>query len=648
MFTQEDILEIVRLFPPERVIESDSLDDLPPLILSLSGEVFLTQKHVLHKFNQAVQSNASRIPVSSLSQELSVDHEVILKLVRASPELVFFSADSKRIITKMDRDALWTQVQNMSYKRPVELETFAKDNDISLQSLEASIPRPDSPPQWNAPRFETGPDNRRYIVSPMYLVEIQDKVRSLLDDALAKAEHRTIAPHDLPGTPPTWFILRQVQSHLRQSESESGWSVYNTTDSVECIPKESILRTRDEEIAQLLQGSIPCIDLQQFAERYPDLYPTVRDVENEFSNLSMPAEIEVMGPTAISRRWLEQFVKECLHSIYNYGYADITTKILEGFPFHCQGEVLTKMRQLLSGYQGAQILEIHFADKFALTKEHHKSMCSKIYSESRHQARRHWEGMNDGNEPDPKFQATEVIGPSDASEPGILLHAILKEVAKDAELEYLDEITSLEIKDEELFSQFWNDRVPARVSIYTQGLNSIDDPKLNGQLCELLCGYLLKELVPDTLTRARSQGLTRSRKTRKNMQKLEAKLKQGLVDLPKAVTAIEKFGKKQGVPELDNATLTDSKALLVNEMTRRMQKQSEGPVLFLTLVTVLLARQRPGVVYATGKFAPKLMKLLKQGMKSEDYEKLEKWKDLAKTGSLTAEDKERMKGMAGD
>jgi hypothetical protein len=87
---------------------------------------------------------------------------------------------------------------------------------------------------------------------------------------------------------------------------------------------------------------------------------------------------------------------------------------------------------------------------------------------------------------------------------------------------------------------------------------------------------------------------------------------------------------------------------MMDDMLRRLQKQkaSDGPVLFLMLVIVLFAKRYDGVVYATGKFAPKLLKQLKGNMTEEQYQTVEKWKEAAKTSSLTAEDRADMVRMA--
>ena len=265
-------------------------------------------------------------------------------------------------------------------------------------------------------------------------------------------------------------------------------------------------------------------------------------------------------------------------------------------------------------------------------------------------ARSQWAAMDGTNEKDIKFGIPEPFRAAhqeNATNSDHLKRAMWITSAKDADSEFWEELSQLESKNEEDFSQFWIDRVTGRIAVYTAGLSTIEDAKLRSQLSELLCSYLQKELIPESIVRARSQGLTRSRKTMKNLQKFQSSVKQKTADLPSLVTATEKFNKKQSIQGPDENTITELKNTQVQDMIRKMQKQSEGPVLFLTLVVVLLARERQNLVYATGKFAPKLMKQLKTLLKMEDYEQLEKWKDLAKAGSLTADDKERMKAMAG-
>jgi hypothetical protein len=261
-----------------------------------------------------------------------------------------------------------------------------------------------------------------------------------------------------------------------------------------------------------------------------------------------------------------------------------------------------------------------------------------------------WAQLKDNQDMDLKFQMSEIFNSIPSDQPVLALIAKEKAIEKAVDDQYWSEIANNESENEAEFSIFWKERVASRIYVYSEGLETIEDAKLREQLADLLSTYIHKELVADAGIKARSQGLLLSRKSRKNFQKLESTLK-GKLDLSSMLTAVEKFAKKQGISELNTASLTEAKDILVGDMIRKMQKkQADGPLLFLTLVIVLLAKQQQGVgvVYATGKYAPKLLKQLKLSLDAERYEQLEDWKEKAKAGTLSTEDKENMKSLAGE
>jgi hypothetical protein len=230
---------------------------------------------------------------------------------------------------------------------------------------------------------------------------------------------------------------------------------------------------------------------------------------------------------------------------------------------------------------------------------------------------------------------------------------VLQNLIKERELErefdeaFSARISELEKQNEVEFADFWTDRVVTRIAIYSEGLATVGDERLHDQLSELLAQYIQKDLVPDSLSKATSQGLMASRKTLKNVRRLESVLSGGKADVPALMSSLDKFHKKQTIDAATTSALASSKATMLGDMARRMQKQrkSDGPLLFLTLVVFLFAKHNAGVVYATGKFAPKLLRHLKPKLDTEHYAQLEAWKEAARAGSLSAEDRDGMKKM---
>ncbi len=235
-------------------------------------------------------------------------------------------------------------------------------------------------------------------------------------------------------------------------------------------------------------------------------------------------------------------------------------------------------------------------------------------------------------------------------------------------------LTSLNTQTLASFRTLWLDRIVAKTQLYTLGLDALDpaeDAKLHAQLTQLLTTHIAHEMVPDALARAEKNNLLRDTKLRKAVEKLKAAL--ALQDngagsgasskepdpdspaptpsLPTTLAALEKFASKASITPFDATTLSHRKQTHILDLVRGMRKDGDAARLFLTLVVVLVARRRAGVVYATGKYAPKLMRLLRDdGHDGDDggevYARLEAWKEAVKRGKVTAGEREAMRALA--
>jgi siroheme synthase (precorrin-2 oxidase/ferrochelatase) len=283
-----------------------------------------------------------------------------------------------------------------------------------------------------------------------------------------------------------------------------------------------------------------------------------------------------------------------------------------------------------------------------LTRAAYDGKRSTLLDHATSDATSQWEQLSSDPTKEAKFSLPNIT--TSITDDNSISKAMLKERTTEKALEeqFWNKIAEFETENEAGFSAFWTEKAALRITIYNDGLSSVEDQKLKDQLTELFAQYVQKELIPDVLSKARSRGHVLSRKSRKNIQRLESALQADGLDVPAILNSIDKFSKKQSIPPADAPVLEAAKQTMMSDMVRRMQKQkkSDGPLLFLTLVVLLLARHSNGIVYATGKFAPKLLKQLKSGLDPEQYAALEKWKDAAKTGSLNAEDREEMKKMA--
>ncbi|KAF2709689.1 hypothetical protein K504DRAFT_491131 [Pleomassaria siparia CBS 279.74] len=651
MFSDEDIQDLYRLMPPGKADLYDSSndssdehsDDLCSLLPGYKEVDLVTARDAMHRFEQLTHSSLDRVSVTSSLRELNLRHEAdVVKLAKLSSAFVLLSAQNSNIITKSERDGLEQKLRTLVATQIVSKATFSQENDISIDSIDALTESIERGIQDDLLKVDG------HLIGKDYHFSLMEIMKQRLNEARKEAIPVVFTSETVQGCP-MWYVSSRLKWLLKVSYMESQFRAETSNDSIRCIPKSSVVQKRDAAIARLQSGDTPNIDMHTFSKDFGELYPTRTDAQDHL--LTLP-NISLVKPTAISKTWLFKFGEECVRFLGVNGYVDFTTNIRDCFPAECQKELYdTVEQQITSDYEQQAMGKLHRIGDFLSTDTTYNRERDVLLDMAKTHASKQWGSFKEFPDKDMKFHIAEVT--SMISSDKSLLSVMIREksVEKAVDEQYWSEISTLEAKNEAEFANFWNDRVVSRVRIYSEGLKFIEDAKLRDQLTDMLLTYLQKELLADSISKARSQGLVLSRKTRKNLSRFESTLKPSTTDISGAVTAVEKFSKKQGIPELDMDSLRKAKGVLIGDMARKMQKkQTDGPLLFLTLVIVLLAKQQEaaGVVYATGKFAPKLMKELKPWLTVERYEQLDMWKEGAKAGTLTADDKEEMKRLAGE
>jgi len=396
----------------------------------------------------------------------------------------------------------------------------------------------------------------------------------------------------------------------------------------------------------LSSGKAAYVDLEPLVTEQA-VYDSTSDAMNDFKKLS---DVEIVDTFAVSETWFSNFVKEKLEVLQkpDMEVVDISNGLSE------DGKGSAKSKRSIPESHIQHKAEQHLTTALAqgnnddyrrygmlvLTAEGYRCEECRLISQASNNAERQWAHLKCDAAHDIKFSMNNIILPHNNVQAALVND---KAIAKICDRHFWDTIQSLEILDEGEFARYWIDRVTSRLQMYTAGLESIPDLKLKEQLSTLLATYLQTDMLPDALAKTRAQDLVKSRKTRKNIDKFEAAVKTAK-DLPQVLSTLDRFTTKQSISPL--LVRTSPKKSMIADMQRRMAKSSDPPVLFLTLVVLLYARYYPGVVYATGKFAPKLLKLVREKVSAEEYAVLEGWKEGAKRGELREEDREGMRAMA--
>lgn len=210
---------------------------------------------------------------------------------------------------------------------------------------------------------------------------------------------------------------------------------------------------------------------------------------------------------------------------------------------------------------------------------------------------------------------------------------------------YTNVSAELAAATEQEFEVFWTEKVAYRTQLYRLGLDGITDAKLHDQLEDVLRTHVSKELVPEQISRAKTRSLIRGKKTVRETEKLQEKAQQA-TSLAELFEVLDKFNAKQMKTRPVEDGNDNAKETHVVDLRRGMRKDKDSARLFLTVIIVLLAKHKAGVTYATGKYAPKLLKLLKGLVDDATYQELNELKGKVKGGTITAEDRTRMIEMA--
>jgi hypothetical protein len=460
-----------------------------------------------------------------------------------------------------------------------------------------------------------------------------------------------IKPEHLPDSPPTWFILYTLEQSLQSEELISQVNIQENDAGVLCIPKRYLETERDAKVQSLRSGALAYLDVQEFASDFSELFPCYQDALSYFHQLS---DIALIDSFAVSIIWISSLEHDCARILEQEGCTlDVTEVIGSRIPATIREQVAARAKDSIIAHfsemsGGPKIVRV---GNLILTERRRDGAIDELSGYANEAAEVQWQSLH--NDPslseDVKFtrdRIEDMIPPTGLVQ-RLLLHQ--RPVEKLLEERFWFTVSSFETPNEEEFGMYWQGRLLTRYQIYSNGLLSVADEKVHNQLAEVFASYARKDLIPDTIAKARAQGLVLSRKTRKNVAKLSSILESSTsLDATSLSSTLENFNKKQCINQPSTESLAIAKQAMLDDMLRRINKQksSDGPVLFLTLVIVLLAKQCHGVVYATGKFAPKLLKLLKGKLEEGQYEQIERWKEAAKTNSLSAEDRADMAKMA--
>ncbi|KAI9716110.1 MAG: hypothetical protein M1812_005537 [Candelaria pacifica] len=659
MFSEVDIRWLSHTIPS---VEKSS-HSFPPLIPLESGSGFLKPQKLRSQLRNIVFTDVSRdrLDVSRLAHGFGIKPGFVSDLLPENPEQSgWILAQTGQIVTRSHYDALLDTLRTQSQKAPIDIFKFINEHGISdcifirlVREYNDINRKQNTAATLNAILEELDGSGVPLIYSRAYRHALEADVLKACQEA---KRPYVLDPRLLQGCPPVDFIYEIVEDLAKAESGGPKPSIRLQGATVVYTPSHYLAQQRKDLIEKLWNGVVDWLAVRDFDESQRTTSETRQYVHDTLGD-----KVIMLDDYVISVEYLKRRVAAIIVDLDRYGYATVCPGS-QSYPSTPHLSLAKEDSETLSTIIMRMIMEdwdssrnpgkLDMVGDFIVRSEFAENFTNDIIERARLQAQTAWETLEY-----PVLDWQALLSGKEDESPGIIpflrqssFNSDLKKSARDG---FTAETQKLKQKADLQFQTLWHHRLMAKLQLYQAGLESLTDEKLRGELRGTLEAHVLQNLLPDVIRKAEKGGIIRDKTMRRNVDSLNAflasaqtgedHLKSSFADL---IAALETFKKKQKIERITEGELREKKYSQVNEMVRSMGENNDAPRLFLTLVVVLLATKGPGVVYATGKFAPRLVKQLRGNMDAEQLKALETVKDAVKAGKLTSDQKAFMINLA--
>ncbi|KAH0543758.1 hypothetical protein FGG08_001940 [Glutinoglossum americanum] len=590
-----------------------------------------------------------KVTLSEIAEKLDLQEAAIERLLPWG-DSGWLLAEDKTIITRIGYQALCKALFSQADEEPIVTTSFVKYNGItesifrrlveeinaSLSSNEAEVVQGYLLTFWG--------QHDELVYNKRYRKWLEEEVATIMK---AADRPKTIIGSTFQGNPPKDF-LEYVANNLCEMNFNGidGHVSRNCDGEIEFFPRKYFLTQRGELLQDLRNGKVPFLRYSDLTELDPEITDAGRLVDGQLEGY-----VIALKKGVLSKAYLEDLASLMKSNLEAQGWACVSTSEAELIaedinPF------LDLIRERVRDLHGdSEIAHILPRPDYLFLADWVQRCHENIEHEARNLAQEHWNKGHELKLPWPLVcEAVGKIYPDLDIE---VVWGILEQRRAKVEAVFLGHMQRLQEEVTLQFSQAWKEKVLARLSNYRIGVEGLGDSKLRSELYSTLLDYTLKGLVPEFLQKCRSKNLIKGR----SLERIIEKFQQALAGVDAGVGgpsdqfasvmgAIDAFTRAIKAEALTDTELEERKAAQLREMATNMKRVEDGPRLFLTLVLVIHAAHKPGIIYGTGKYAPRLLKQLAGNIQAEKYEWIQRMKEAAKSGRMTPEEKAGIRAMA--
>ncbi|KAE9989107.1 hypothetical protein EG328_000038 [Venturia inaequalis] len=654
IFDVADVQELAQTFPQKISSGVEADPDPNELMTLVSGEGFIIRSAVIQSLENELGKEDGLLNVANLAASLDVALEDLLRIF-SEDKTAFFSKDGSSVFTRPKLKTIVEQLQSQADEIFVPATVFADESNMDRKDLIRLAEMSDKLAK-EAPLqlLQSSPSSESisypYIHTLSLLLKIKKSLTEKMSIAQAEAKPISWTFAEMTGLSKNAFcrLAESLFPPIEETDPIKG-DFESVEEGVRFVPHSYILRKVKHHAKEVARGDKPYCDLENLSTLYPKLLPDVQAAQEFVETAACerdgaPAKFHVISHYAIGNSFLNSIARIILEKLGDDRFTN-TKPYLKTFPRELHDEIRALLHNRTILYHrenGANKGDILSLGEWLILVALITDLVSAATRLGRTTAEEQWQTQSENPSHSPTLSPPNFLEKfhEESETPLELLRHLWvikrnESISVAAVTAFEKRIAELQEENQDLFTSLWTSRVVLKSSIHNAGLEALPAGLLKDQLSELLSSYIFQDLIPNTIKRARTKGLIRTPNLSKQISKLEAEIaptKETRKSSPQET--LSKFAKKISLAPPSRAQIATAKKQHLGDMVLTMSKDKDGPRLFLSLVIILCASKKDGIIHATGKFAPKLLKAVKEELDEDLYKRVEEIKELVKLGEV--------------
>ncbi|KZF19301.1 hypothetical protein L228DRAFT_271544 [Xylona heveae TC161] len=642
VFGEEDMKVLLGHFPPSQVCTTSEGSLLLPL---RSGVGLLKTEDVREKLRVTIDSGSRSFAVFDIAEALDLSEEEIRSCLPAEEDLSDWTLDrGSAVITRPAYQEIAQCLLHASQTAPIQIAQFTDENGLSaaclrtlVRRLNAGLSDPEGPLLRDDNTLFYAGYSEEWLCSLSFQEALQQELTNRLRSATGPYSPNS---NEFTGAPSQAFLLWCMDSISRDPRVTFDGYFHTEADHVIFFPLCYLHQLRETLIRRLEAGAIKSVSVDELQRRLPN-----RVSVSDYLVKEGDSRVVILSERAIAKLDYDSLVRSVIKSVADDGFAALDVSDFElsvTDTKRLNEKIYASLRSQLR--QGVNLGDVHLISGVFF----HKTFLESLKEDARVQAELQGRICSE-NGTDDKFSIRQVQQKQVRQFPAVSIQVLSDIYDKETKLGLETAFNSQKkkVKDEAVcrFVTLWREKVMVRFQLHYSAIETLDDAKLCAELQGALCGYMTTSVLRETVQTARAESFLRGKSATRHIEELQRSLNSNDLEddpgrkLTGLLQSLQTFATKEKIQWCDEELLRTRKLSILRDMVRTLRGSIDDARLFLTLVVVLLASRRQGIIYASGRFAPRLLRQLCTEIEADQYNWLQKIKEAAKGSSMTSQDR---------